>query len=76
MENSFDPPTTSDGQPYGPQEYKNIFRTQVMISYLSNGSISIADTDALSPFDKDLLLNALMDIKEQERKAIEDRLRK
>jgi hypothetical protein len=36
-----------------------------MISYLNNG-ISFTDTDELSPFDRELILKCLRDIKKKE----------
>ena len=60
-----------DGEPYASFRYKQILEEQVTISYASKG-ISIADTDDLSPYDRKIILESIVRIKEQEKKAVDD----
>ena len=70
--NFFDPNWTyEDGTPYKAAQYRSIIEEQVMISYLSQ-SISFFDTDMISPHDRKIILNTLRDIKNYEKKSIED----
>lgn len=57
------------------EAYKRILEEQVMISYMSK-SISIFDTDVLCPFDRKLILDILDEIKEEEKKQLEDMSKK
>ena len=61
----FDPDIDVDGIPYKHALYKQIISEQVDISYVSKG-ISISDTDMLCPYDRKLVLEALVRIKERE----------
>lgn len=47
-----------------------------MISYLSNGSITIQDTDMVSPYDRTAIMNSIMDIREREQKAQQESMHK
>lgn len=66
----FDPDIEIDGEPYKHLRYKQIINEQVAISYASKG-ISIADTDELCPYDRKLVLEALIGIRDKEREEIE-----
>lgn len=70
MPSFFDPDIEIDGEPYKHLRYKQIINEQVSISYASKG-ISIADTDELCPYDRKLVLEALVGIRDKEREAIE-----
>lgn len=59
-----------DGQWYSQHKYKQIIDEQVAISYASKG-ISIADTDELSPFDRKLILESILKIKDAEKEAMD-----
>lgn len=67
---SFDPDIDIDGIPYKHVRYKQIIDEQVAISYSSKG-ISIADTDELCPYDRKLVLESLVRIREKEREEID-----
>lgn len=69
--NFFDPDIEIDGEPYKHFRYKQIINEQVAISYASKG-ISIADTDELCPYDRKLVLESLVGIRDKEREAIEN----
>lgn len=68
--NFFDPDIEVEGEPYKHFKYKQIINEQVAISYASKG-ISISDTDELCPYDRKLVLEALIGIKDKEREEIE-----
>ena len=57
-----------NGRLYKQERYDRILEEQVAISYASKG-ISIADTDQLSPYDRQVILNAIKEIKEAEAEA-------
>ena len=40
------------------------------IAYASKGGISISDTDEMSPYDRELVLRTIVEIKEAENNAI------
>lgn len=70
--NFFDPHIElENGRLYTQERYDSILYEQVMISYLS-GSISIGDTDLLSPYDRKSIYKALKEIKEQEKKQLDE----
>lgn len=64
-----------DGRPYAAYRYEQILEEQVAISYAAKG-ISISDTDERSPYDRGLILKAILKIKEQEAKAAEEAVNK
>lgn len=54
------------------KRYQDILEEQVSISYSSNGSISIVDTDEMCPLDRAKILKILVDIKQKEKQQIEE----
>lgn len=67
----FDPPMTTDsGRPYKAVRYDEILEEQVAISYISKGGISLMDTDGVSQYDRKIILQSLLKIKEQENENI------
>lgn len=61
-----------NGVPYKIQRHQDIIEEQVLIGYLSKGAINLENTDMVSPYERKLILNAILKIKEQENKAQED----
>lgn len=59
-----------DGRWYEQHRYDDIMEEQVTICYISN-SITIADTDEMTPYDRGLILKILMQIKNDEKEALE-----
>jgi len=71
MMSFFDPPMTTDsGRPYKAVRYDEILEEQVAISYISKGGISLMDTDGVSQYDRKIILQSLLKIKEQENENI------
>ena len=58
--------TTDSGRPYKAVRYDEIIEEQVAISYISKGGISLMDTDGVSQYDRKIILQSLLKIKEQE----------
>lgn len=75
MRNFFVPNININGEPYAAYRYRQIIEEQVSISYASKG-ISIADTDELTPYDRKLILDSIIKIKDEEKKAIEESRKK
>ena len=46
-----------------------------MISYLSKGAINLMDTEFVSPYDRKLIMESIIRIREQEMKAQEEAMR-
>lgn len=46
-----------------------------MISYLSKGAINITDTEFVSPYDRKLIMDSIVKLREQELKAQEEAMR-
>lgn len=59
-----------DGRTYKHHKYDNIVKEQVIISYMSNGTISIQDLDEMCPYDRKLVANTLKEIKDEEKTAM------
>ena len=55
----FDPLLTSDGQPYGPERYKDIVRERYIIS--KNINTSYSDTADISPLERGYLMQLIQD---------------
>ena len=68
--NFFDPPWTIKGKPYKVFQYEEILKEQMLITTLSQGGISIEDTNNLPISDRVLLLHTLIDMEQQKRDAI------
>lgn len=66
MESFFDPNTEVDGRPLTHILYENILKDQVQIAYYSKGGISVEDTDALCPNDRNLIKESIIGIKQAE----------
>lgn len=65
----FDPNIKTDkGRLWKQERYDEILEEQVLISYAAKG-ISITDTDELTPYDRNIILQSIMKIKDQEAKA-------
>lgn len=64
-----------NGLTYKQQRYKDIINEQVLISYLSKGALNMVDTEFVTPFDRELILQSIIDIREQEVKAQEEAMK-
>ena len=65
-----DHPTEADDGRLSTQiAYDNVVKQQVYISYMCNG-ITMVDTDEISPYDRNLIYKTILEIKEQEREAM------
>jgi len=60
----------NSGKLYRHEKYDEIIEEQTHISYYSKG-ISIKDTDEMCPYDRNIILQTIIKIKEQEIKAQE-----
>ena len=64
-----------NGLTYKQQRYRDIIDEQVLISYMSKGSLSMTDTEFVSPYDRELILKSIIKIREQELQAQEEAMR-
>lgn len=62
-----------DGRTYKHHKYDSILKEQVIISYMSNGTITIEDLDEMCPYDRTLIVNTLKEIRDQENKVMKGR---
>lgn len=58
-----------DGKTYKHHQYDNILKEQVIISYMSNGAITIEELDNMCPYDRKLIAETLKEIRSEENKA-------
>lgn len=68
--NFLDPKTTSKGEPYGPIRFKQLVRECYLIS--KNCNTSYTDILNITPTEKDLILQFLLEEAEQAEKAVND----
>ena len=67
----FDPDIKCEnGLPYKYNQYIEILKEQVYISYKAKG-ISIADTDEMCPYDRKLIRDTLLEIQEKENESLQ-----
>lgn len=72
---SFDPHINlPDGKPYKAAKYESIIEEQVRIAYYSKGTISISETDNMTPYDRNLVMKFLKEIVEEENNAAAGRV--
>lgn len=72
--NFFDPTLTSDGKPYGPERLKEIVKERYIITKHTNTSYT--DTSSITPYERRLLIDFIIEDLEQEKKAIEENLKR
>lgn len=68
-QNFFDPPLTSDGEPYWRAKYKSIIQDQVVLSYLTKGGVSYGDTENMTPHERKIALDTIKEMIEAQNKA-------
>lgn len=61
-----------DGQPYSFYRYEQILKEQLLIAYLSEGAITITETDNMPIHDRKLLLDTLRQAEEEKKKKLEE----
>lgn len=67
-QNFFDPLLTSDGQPFAQVKYKSIVKEQVTLSYLTNGGVTYGDSDNMTPYERELAIQAMQEILDKSNK--------
>lgn len=60
-----------NGNTWRQNKYKSIIEEQVLISYISQ-SLSFIDTDSMCPYDRQIVLETLKQIKEEEQKRLDE----
>ena len=55
---------TSDGQPFHRFKFKSIIEEQVLLGYLTNGGVTYADSNEMSPYERKLALDAIKELKQ------------
>ena len=53
---------TSDGQYYHRVRFKQIISEQVAIGYMSKGGVSYSDTDNMTPYERKIAYDTLIEI--------------
>lgn len=61
-----------NGQPYSFYKCDQILKEQLLIAYLSNGAITITETDKMPIHDRKVLLNTLRQAQEERKKQLEE----
>ena len=61
-----------NGQPYGFYMYDQILKEQLLIAYLSNGAITITETDNMPIHDRKSLLATLQQAEEAKKKRLKE----
>ena len=61
-----------NGQPYGFYMYDQILKEQLLIAYLSNGAITITETDNMPIHDRKTLLATLQQAEEAKKKRLKE----
>lgn len=69
LQSFLDPELTSDGKPYGPYRYKQLVQERYLIS--KNMHIPYSDTGKITPSERKLILQFLVDDSKREREALE-----
>jgi hypothetical protein len=59
------------GQPYKSYKYEQVLKEQLLLSYLSKGSISVEEVGRLPINDRKILLTTLRQAEEEKKKKIE-----
>ena len=62
---------TSNGEPYHRLRYKAIIQEQVMLGYLSKGGITYGDTEEMTPHERKIAKDTIMEILEEQSKQRE-----
>lgn len=60
------------GQPYGTYMYDQILKEQLLISYLSEGAVTITETNEMPIHDRRVLLETLQQAEEAKKKRIKE----
>lgn len=68
--NFFDPKWTSDGKPFGPYKYKELVKQLYIITKACNTSYT--DLLNITPTERDIILEMLMQEREETNKAVAD----
>ena len=61
-----------NGKSYKAYKYEEVLKEQLLIGFLSDGIVSINDTNELPVNDRRILLSTLQKIKDEERKYREE----
>ena len=61
-----------NGQPYGFYMYDQILKEQLLVAYLSNGAITITETDNMPIHDRKTLLATLQQAEEAKKKRLKE----
>ena len=61
-----------NGQPYGFYMYDQILKEQLLIAYLSNGAITVTETDNMPIHDRKTLLATLQQAEEAKKKRLKE----
>lgn len=72
--NFLDPAFTSNGEPYGPHRYKEIVLERYQIC--KNSNISYSDTGQMTPAERKMILQFIVDDRKREAKALEESKKK
>ena len=61
-----------NGKPYSAWRYEEIIKEQILITFLSQGGISLNDTRNLPINDRRIILNTLRKVSEDKKKQYEE----
>ena len=62
---------TSKGQPFARVRFKEIISEQVTLGYLTKGGVSYSDSENMSPYERKLAIEAIMDFLKAQAEAQE-----
>ena len=72
MKTFFEQDVIINGKSYKAYKYEEVLKEQLLIGFLSDGIVSINDTNDLPVNDRRILLSTLQKIKDEERKYREE----
>ena len=73
QESFFDPLTINDSEtPFGPLKYKSIVQEQVYLSYITKGGVSYSDSEKMTPYERKVAVDFMVDLMDKQSKAIEE----
>lgn len=73
-QNFFDPTLTSSGESYGPTRLKEIVKERYIITKHTNTSYT--DTGEITPYERGLLIDFIIEDLKEEKKSIEENLKR
>lgn len=68
--NFLDPQETDKGEPWGPHRYKEIVQERYYLA--KHGKISYQDTGKMTPTERDLIKQFILEDAQKERQLLED----